>query len=98
MSVHFQARTLENQIEIKLVALSKFGTTLGQAKTSRPPSALNRPVGTGDREPLLVSAKKYTFIPHNRAYFMPDLIYAMNIYTSLIMKIFILKCSDSQTF
>lgn len=42
---------MENQIDIKLVSLSKFGTSLGQASNARP---VDRTVGA-DRQPLLAN-------------------------------------------
>ena len=47
----FQARTLENQIDVKLVSLSKFGTNLGQAR-SKPASDRKT---NADRQPLLAN-------------------------------------------
>ena len=43
---------MENQIDIKLVSLSKFGTSLGQASNAKPKS--DRTV-SADRQPLLAN-------------------------------------------
>ena len=44
-----QARTIENQIDVKLVQLSKLGNGIGSAASSSQPS----PPSTSDKTPLL---------------------------------------------
>ena len=43
-----QARTIENQIDVKLVQLSKLGNGIGSAASSQP-----SPPSTSDKTPLL---------------------------------------------